>query len=238
MAAGGTGATEKTLQRTGLPYNKVYVHHNGHASYYPGTHPMHLKLLFAPDDGKILGAQVVGVDGVDKRIDVMALALRAGMNVFDLEHLELAYAPPYGSAKDPVNMAGFVAANLLRGDIEQWYAEDFPAQTDDGRIIDVRSPREYEEWHIENAINLPITELRQRLAELDGSEAAYVYCKSGFRGYLAYRILKQRGFSKVKNLSGGLQTFHYHHRICEGCPEIDIPFITYAEDREGSKSGD
>jgi NADPH-dependent 2,4-dienoyl-CoA reductase/sulfur reductase-like enzyme/rhodanese-related sulfurtransferase len=238
MTAGATGATEKTLRRTGMPYKKIYVHHNGHASYYPGTHPMHLKLLFAPDDGKILGAQVVGVDGVDKRIDVMATALRAGMTVFDLEHLELAYAPPYGSAKDPINMAGFVASNLLRGDIDHWYAEDCPDRTSDGRLIDVRSRREYEEWHIAGAENLPIAELRQRLDELSLSQPIYVYCKSGFRGYLAYRILKQRGFSKVRNLSGGLQTFHLHHRICEGCPEIDIPFITYAEDREGSTIGD
>jgi NADPH-dependent 2,4-dienoyl-CoA reductase/sulfur reductase-like enzyme/rhodanese-related sulfurtransferase len=232
MTAGGTGATEKTLQRTALPYKKVYVHHNGHASYYPGTHPMHLKLLFAPDDGKILGAQVVGVDGVDKRIDVMAVALRTGMTVFDLEHLELAYAPPYGSAKDPANMAGFVAANLLRGDLEQWYAEDYPARTGDGRIIDVRSPQEYKEWHIEKAINLPIAELRQRLDELNRNEVAYVYCKSGFRGYLAYRILKQYGFPNAKNLSGGLQTFLLYHHICVGCPETEIPLITYAEDRE------
>jgi rhodanese-related sulfurtransferase len=238
MTAGATGATEKTLRRTGMPYKKIYVHHNGHASYYPGTHPMHLKLLFAPDDGKILGAQVVGVDGVDKRIDVMATALRAGMTVFDLEHLELAYAPPYGSAKDPINMAGFVASNLLRGDIDHWYAEDCPDRTSDGRLIDVRSRREYEEWHIAGAENLPIAELRQRLDELSLSQPIYVYCKSGFRGYLAYRILKQHGFSKVRNLSGGLQTFHLHHRICEGCPEIDIPFITYAEDREGSTIGD
>jgi NADPH-dependent 2,4-dienoyl-CoA reductase/sulfur reductase-like enzyme/rhodanese-related sulfurtransferase len=236
MAAGGTGATEKTLQRTGLPYKKVYVHHNGHASYYPGTHPMHLKLLFAPADGKILGAQVVGVDGVDKRIDVLAVALRAGKKVFDLEHLELAYAPPYGSAKDPVNMAGFVAANLLRGDLEQWFAEDYPVRTDDGQLIDVRSPQEYKEWHIEKAINIPIAELRQRLDELDRNKAAYVYCKSGFRGYLAYRIIKQCGFSKAKNLSGGLQTFLLYHHICVGCPEAEIPFVTYAEDREALKS--
>jgi len=231
MTAGGTGATERTLERTGQPFKKAYVHHNGHAGYYPGTHPMHLKLLFAPDDGRILGAQIVGVDGVDKRIDVIAVALRAGMNVFDLEHLELAYAPPYGAAKDPVNMAGFVASNILRGDLEQWHAEDYPDRTD-GSVIDVRTPREYEDWHIEEAINVPLGELRQRLGEFDRSEAAYVYCKSGFRGYLAYRILKQNGFEKAKNLSGGLQTFLLSHHICMGCPEAEIPLITYAEDRE------
>jgi NADPH-dependent 2,4-dienoyl-CoA reductase/sulfur reductase-like enzyme/rhodanese-related sulfurtransferase len=233
MTAGGTGATERTLERANLPFKKAYVHHNGHAGYYPRTHPMHLKLLFAPDDGRILGAQIVGVDGVDKRIDVIAVALRAGMSVFDLEHLELAYAPPYGSAKDPVNMAGFVASNVLRGDLEQWFAEDYPVRMD-GSIIDVRTPREYEDWHIEEAINIPLAELRCRLGELDKGETAYVYCKSGFRGYLAYRILKQNGFEKAKNLSGGLQTFLLSHHICMGCPEAGIPLITYAEDREPS----
>ena len=236
MTAGGTGASEKTLKRKGMPYEKVYIHGNGHASYYPGTNPMHLKVLFAPGDGMILGAQVAGVDGVDKRIDVMAVALRAGMSVFDLEHLELAYAPPYGSAKDPVNMAGFVAANILRGDLEQWHAEDYPARTE-GMILDVRTPQEFDEWHIEEAINLPLTELRQRLGELDRNQAIYVYCKSGFRGYLAYRILKQRGFSTVRNLSGGLQTFLLHRHVCMGCPETENPLITYAEDRHVTADG-
>ncbi|MDJ0958770.1 MAG: FAD-dependent oxidoreductase [Arenicellales bacterium] len=234
MTAGGTGATEQTLRRTKTPYKKIYLHLNGHASYYPGTHPMHLKLLFAPGDGRILGAQAVGVDGVDKRIDVFATALRAGMTVFDLEHLELAYAPPYGSAKDPVNMAGFVASNVLRGDIEHWYAEDYPDDTKDGRLIDVRTRGEFAEWHIEGAVNLPITELRERLDELDSQTPMYVYCKSGFRGYLAARVLQQRGFSKVQNLSGGVDTFRLYHRLLEGFSEVDIPFVTYAEERFAS----
>ena len=153
-----------------------------------------------------------------------------------MEHLELAYAPPYGSAKDPVNMAGFVAANILRGDLEQWHAEDYPARTE-GTILDVRTPQEFDEWHIEEAINLPLTELRQRLGELDRNQAIYVYCKSGFRGYLAYRILKQRGFSTVRNLSGGLQTFLLHRHVCMGCPETENPLITYAEDRHVTADG-
>lgn len=231
MTGGGTGANEKTLRRAKIPYKKVYVHHNGHASYFPGTHPMHLKLMFAPGDGKILGAQVVGVDGVDKRIDVLATALRLGASVFDLEHFELAYAPPYSSAKDPVNMAGFVAANDLRGDIDHWYAEDYPSRTNEGRLLDVRSQQEFEDWHIEGARHIAVTELRERLDELEWQTPVYVYCKSGFRGYLASRILRQRGFADVRNLSGGLDTFRLHHGICEGCPEVDIPFITYAEDR-------
>ena len=126
MTAGGTGLTETELRAAGMDYRKVYTHQNGHAAYYPGTAPLFLKVLFDPAGGKLLGAQVLGWDGVDKRIDVLAVAIRAGMTVFDLEHLELAYAPPYGAAKDPVNMAGFLGANLLRGDIDLWYPEDYP----------------------------------------------------------------------------------------------------------------
>ena len=235
MTAGGTGANERTLRRTGMPYKKVYVHPDGHASYYPGADPMHLKLLFAPDDGNILGAQVVGGEGVDKRIDVLATALRLGATVFDLEHLELAYAPPYGSAKDPVNMAGFVAANDLRGDIRHWYAEEFPDALENGLLLDVRSPAEFEKWHIEGAQLIPLPDLRGRLDELDRSQPVLVYCKSGFRAYLACRILMQQGFSNVRNLSGGLKTFWLVHRVCECCPECprdDSPFISYAEDRD------
>jgi NADPH-dependent 2,4-dienoyl-CoA reductase/sulfur reductase-like enzyme/rhodanese-related sulfurtransferase len=235
MTAGGTGANERTLQRTGMPYKKIYLHPNGHASYYPGADPMHLKLLFAPDDGKILGAQVVGGEGVDKRIDVLATALRLGATVLDLEHLELAYAPPYGSARDPVNMAGFIASNDLRGDIQHWYAEEFPDQTENGLLLDVRSPAEFEKWHIEGAKLIPLPDLRGRLDELDRSQPCLVYCKSGFRAYLACRILVQRGFSDIRNLSGGLKTFWLVHRVCEcctECPRDDAPFISYAEDRE------
>ena len=126
MTAGGTGLTETELRAAGMDYRKVYTHQNGHAAYYPGTAPLFIKVLFDPADGRLLGGQVLGWDGVDKRIDVLAVALRAGMTVYDLEHLELAYAPPYGAAKDPVNMAGFLGANLLRGDIDLWYAEDYP----------------------------------------------------------------------------------------------------------------
>ncbi|NCC36799.1 MAG: pyridine nucleotide-disulfide oxidoreductase, partial [Chloroflexia bacterium] len=129
MTGGATGTSEKTLRRLGRAYRKVYLHPAGHASYYPGTAPMHVKLLFAPEDGRVLGAQIVGYDGVDKRLDVFATAIRAGMTVFDLERLELAYAPPYGSAKDPVNMAGFLAANLLRGDVAFWYPDEYEQQS-------------------------------------------------------------------------------------------------------------
>jgi NADPH-dependent 2,4-dienoyl-CoA reductase/sulfur reductase-like enzyme/rhodanese-related sulfurtransferase len=212
MTGGGTGATEKQLKRAGLPYQKVYIHPSGHASYYPGTAAMHIKLLFAPESGKILGAQVVGSDGVDKRLDVFATALRAGLTVFDLQNLELAYAPPFGSAKDGVNMAGFVASNLLQGDLHLWYAEDYPARTDGGVLVDVRGPKEFEQWHIPGALNIPLGKLRARLGELPKDKPLFLNCKVGFRSYLAYRLLLQHGFN-VATLAGGANTFRAWHKI-------------------------
>jgi NADPH-dependent 2,4-dienoyl-CoA reductase/sulfur reductase-like enzyme/rhodanese-related sulfurtransferase len=240
MTGGGTGASEKTLRRGGIPYRKVYVHPSGHASYYPGTAPMQLKLLFAPitaeRPGRLLGAQVVGYDGVDKRIDVLATALRAGLTVFDLEHLELAYAPPYGSAKDPVNMAGFVAANLLRGDIDFWYAEDYPQAIADGVLVDVRGAAEYKAWHIPEAINIPLGSLRTRLPELAPDKAIYLYCRVGFRSYLAHRVLVQSGFTAVRTLAGGSKTFCSFHRtpLCTGRP--GVPFVPHAEEKLAART--
>jgi len=240
MTAGGTGATEKRLQELDIPYRKVHIHPNGHASYYPGTAPMHLKLLFAPHDGKILGAQVVGFDGVDKRIDVLATALRAGMTVYDLEELELAYAPPYGSAKDPVNMAGFVASNLLNGDLELWHAEDYRKVIGKGQIIDMRPPQAYKNWHIPGAINIPLRQLRDRIDEGDerlGVGPLYLYCQVGFTSYMAYRILHQRGFDQVYSLAGGALTFMLYHRnkLVTGKPPE--PFWSYAEHRIAERDG-
>lgn len=238
MTGGATGATEKTLKKQNIPYRKVYLHPSGHASYYPGTAPMHIKLLFAPDNGRILGSQVVGYDGVDKRIDVFATALRANMTVHDLEMLELAYAPPYGSAKDPVNMAGFIGSNLLKSDIAFWYAEDYPAVSTDGMIIDVRGPKEFETWHIPEAVNIPLGKLRSRLAELPKEQPLYVYCRVGFRSYLAHRILVQSGFSRVRTLAGGSKTFCSFHRtpLCTGRP--GIPFVAHAEEKLAEQATD
>ncbi|GBE57472.1 coenzyme A disulfide reductase [bacterium BMS3Abin01] len=215
MTAAATGASEKHLNYHDIPYRKIYLHPYGHAPYYPGTASMHLKLLFSPGEGNILGAQIVGYDGVDKRIDVLATALRAGITVFDLRDLELAYAPPYSSAKDPVNMAGFVAANMLRGDVEFWYAEDYPEKTADGVIIDVRSRKEFSRWHIEGAVNIPLHELRSRLdevRELAGDRPIYLNCLVGIRSYNAYRILHLNGFKHIFNLAGGRKTFESVHR--------------------------
>jgi NADPH-dependent 2,4-dienoyl-CoA reductase/sulfur reductase-like enzyme/rhodanese-related sulfurtransferase len=233
MTGGMTGATERTLRRVGRPYHKVYLHPSGHAGYYPGSASMHLKLLFAPGDGRILGAQIVGYDGVDKRLDVLATAIRAGMSVFDLEHLELTYAPPYSSAKDPVNMAGFLASNLLRGDLALWYSEEYEAQPPTTTFIDVRGPQEFAQWHIPGAVNIPLPELHDRLDEARAAAARgplRLYCMVGFRSYLAYRILRQHGVEDVATLAGGARTFtsFYRTTLATGAP--GIPFVAYAEE--------
>jgi NADPH-dependent 2,4-dienoyl-CoA reductase/sulfur reductase-like enzyme/rhodanese-related sulfurtransferase len=229
LTAGMTGVTERTLSRLGRPYLKVHVHPNGHASYYPGTHAMHLKVLFDPEDGRILGAQAVGVDGVDKRIDVLAVAIRAGMTIEDLEHLELAYAPPYGSAKDPVNMAGFLGSNLLRGDVALWYAEEWPDLPADAVILDVRSRHENASWSIPGSTLIPLKELRERLGELRADAEVYAYCRSGFRSYLAQRILVQSGWPTARTLAGGELTFRSIHP--DGTAgQVQYPVVPYAED--------
>ena len=202
-----TGASEKVLGRANVPYRKVYVHPADHAGYYPGAEPMTLKLLFAPQSGVILGAQAVGGRGVDKRIDVIAVAIQAGMTVFDLEEMELCYAPQFGSAKDPVNMAGFVAAGLLRGDHPQADMEVALDGPPDDRtlVLDVRTPREFAEGHLPSAVNIPVDELRARCGELPRDGRILAYCQVGMRGYLATRILLQKGFD-VANLGGGYKT--------------------------------
>jgi NADPH-dependent 2,4-dienoyl-CoA reductase/sulfur reductase-like enzyme/rhodanese-related sulfurtransferase len=199
-----SGASEKTLQRVKRPYRKVYIHPAHHATYYPGAEAMTLKLLFDPANGKILGAQAVGGAGVDKRIDVLAVAIQAGMTVFDLEEMELAYSPQYGSAKDPTNMAGFVAAGLLRGDHPQIDVET--AIDEKHFLLDVRTVQEYAAGHIPGAVNIPVDELRVRLAELPRDRELAVYCQVGQRGYLATRILLQAGF-RAANIGGGYKTY-------------------------------
>ena len=205
-----TGSSEKTLKRMGKCYRKVYVHPAHHAGYYPGAVGMTLKLLFDPQTGKLLGAQGVGGVGVDKRIDVLAVAIQAGMNVFDLEEMELCYAPQFGSAKDPVNMAGFVAASLVRGDHPQTDWEAFAAAPDSSLLLDVRTELEFDSGHIPGSVNIPVDNLRSRLAELPRDRPIVAYCQVGQRGYLATRILMQSGF-KVSNLGGGYKTYLLHH---------------------------
>jgi NADPH-dependent 2,4-dienoyl-CoA reductase/sulfur reductase-like enzyme/rhodanese-related sulfurtransferase len=208
LTVAGTGVNEKQLVMYNIPFLKSYTHSGSHASYYPGSSPMAIKLLFAPATGKVLGAQIVGQSGVDKRIDVLATAIHGNMTVFDLEELELAYAPPYSSAKDPVNIAGFVAANLLRKDMDlvQWH--DLSSLHKNGAVlIDLRSGKEIEAAGlIPGSLHVPLDKLRGALGDLDKDKLYIPYCAVGMRGYVAHRILVQNGF-KSKNLSGGYRTF-------------------------------
>jgi NADPH-dependent 2,4-dienoyl-CoA reductase/sulfur reductase-like enzyme/peroxiredoxin family protein/rhodanese-related sulfurtransferase/TusA-related sulfurtransferase len=201
-----TGLSEKLARKLGVACEKVYVHPASHAGYYPGAAPMTLKLLFDPASGAILGAQAVGAKGVDKRIDVIATAMRAHMTVFDLKDLELCYAPPYGSAKDPVNYAGFVASNVLEGRMKLCHVEDVREPREDQLLVDVRTEAEVEAGTIAGAINVPLDDLRGRIDELPRDRELLVFCQVGLRGYIACRILDQHGF-KTRNLAGGYKTY-------------------------------
>ena len=208
MVLASTGANEKFLKKHDLPYFVSYTHSGSHAGYYPGATNTSIKLLFSPGTGSVLGAQIVGKKGVDKRIDVLATAIRAKMTVFDLEELELAYAPPYSSAKDPINICGFVASNILKGDMEIAHWSELETLQQNGEIlIDLRTKFELNhEGKIEGALHIPIDELRSGLSELDSKKTYIPFCAVGFRGYLAHRILVQNGFHS-RNLSGGFMTY-------------------------------
>lgn len=204
-----TGATEKALRRAGLEgFEAVYLHPGHHVSYYPGAKPIHMKLLFRKSDGLILGAQAVGEQGVERRIDVISMAIQMGATVLDLEETELCYAPQYGAAKDPVNLAGMVAANVYRGDVELATWDDVHAE--EIFCLDVREPAEYRGGSVDGAVNIPLGQLRSRLNELPRDREIWVKCHVGQRAYYACRLLSQLGF-RVKLLSGGYQTYRTWH---------------------------
>jgi NADPH-dependent 2,4-dienoyl-CoA reductase/sulfur reductase-like enzyme/rhodanese-related sulfurtransferase len=220
LTAAITGASEKALRRTNRPFRKIYIHPTHHAGYYPGAEAMTLKLLFDPTTGLVLGAQAVGGAGVDKRIDVLAVAIQAGMTVFDLEEMELAYSPQYGSAKDPINMAGFVAGGLLRGEHPQVDVEAILAApaAEQAFLLDVRTPQEFASGHIPGAVNIPVDDLRSRLDEIPRDRKIAAYCQVGKRGYLATRIMLQSGFSAV-NVAGGYETYKlFQHSATKSFP--------------------
>jgi NADPH-dependent 2,4-dienoyl-CoA reductase/sulfur reductase-like enzyme/peroxiredoxin family protein/rhodanese-related sulfurtransferase/TusA-related sulfurtransferase len=203
-----TGNNERPLLKNGAAFEKSFTHSASHAGYYPGAIPMSVKLLFSKADGRIFGAQIVGYEGVDKRIDVLATAIRKGMTVYDLKELELAYAPPYSSAKDPVNIAGYVATNILTEDMKIFHWHDIEG-IDPARsvILDVRTRPEYELGTVPGALNITLDELRPRLGEIPKDKDVYVLCEVGLRGYLACRVLMQSGYRSVRNLSGGYRTY-------------------------------
>jgi NADPH-dependent 2,4-dienoyl-CoA reductase/sulfur reductase-like enzyme/rhodanese-related sulfurtransferase/TusA-related sulfurtransferase len=203
------GLNETQIKNLDLNYEKIYIHPNNHAGYYPGAIPITLKLLFEVPSGKILGAQAVGGPGTEKRIDVISTVINFQGTVFDLEELELTYAPPFGSAKDPVNMAGYVASNVIKGDHPIWHWDQFDQIKDNGSfILDVRTAEEFAVGSIENAVNISDLELRERLDEIPKDKDIYVYCEVGFRGYLATRVLKQKGYDRVQNLTGGYKLYN------------------------------
>ena len=208
MTAASTGINEKTAKQLRLDYDKVFFWLGGHADYYPGTRPMSMKVIFEKGSGKILGAQIVGFDGVDKRCDVLAVAIRAGMTAYDLTRLELCYAPPYSSAKDPVNMAGYAIENVLTGKVKHFHWHEADALPRDGSLtlLDVRTPGEAARGRISGFINIPLDELRERMGELDPSKPVYAHCHAGARSYAAARILSQNGFD-VYHLSGGYRLY-------------------------------
>ena len=209
MTVATTGVNEKTAQKLGLSYDKSFTYSASHASYYPGAVNMAVKVVFEKETGKILGAQIVGYDGVDKRIDVLATAIRFGATAKDLTRLELAYAPPYSSAKDPVNMAGFVIDNLLSGKVKNFHWHDVKNLPRDGSVtlLDTRTKLEYDNGHIDGFQNIPLDSLRSRLGELPNDKPVYVTCQVGLRGYVAARILSQNGFDAY-NLAGGYRLYN------------------------------
>lgn len=205
MTVATAGTASKHLEKAGIRHLVSTTHGSSHAGYYPGARQMSIQIAFSPDDGRLLSAQIAGYEGVDKRIDLLSSVIQRNSTIYELAAFEHAYAPPYSSAKDPVNMAGFVAENILQGMLNVFYWDQSEIITDQDMLIDVRTKEEYEAGHISNAINIPIDNFRDRLGEIDKSKYIYIYCLGGLRGYLAQRILRQNGYNAVRNLSGGFQ---------------------------------
>lgn len=211
--AASTGANEKTLTRLNIPFQKVYLHPASHATYYPGASRIAMKILFKPETGSLLGAQMIGRNGVDKRIDVFATALKSGLTVHDLEDLELAYAPPFGAAKDPINLAGMVAQHVVHQDIENAHWDELEHLEEKNQVLlDVRDDDERDEGCIEPSLHIPLPDLHERQGELPKEKEIIVYCQTGQRSYFACRQLALKGF-KVKNLSGAYRTWSMSREI-------------------------
>ncbi len=205
MTIATAGTASKHLSKAGIKHIVSTIHSGSHAGYYPGAKQMSIQLAFSPVDGRLLSAQIAGYDGVDKRIDQLSSVIKRNSTIYELTEFEHAYAPPYSSAKDPVNMAGFVAENILQERLTIFYWNEFDRISDKDILLDVRTKAEFEKGYIPTAINIPVDELRERMNEIDPDKNIYIYCLAGLRGYLAQRILKQNGFNKVLNLSGGYQ---------------------------------
>lgn len=216
MTVGVTGLSETQLIASNIKYQKSITYSNSHASYYPGGSPMAVKLLFEPKTGKLLGGQITGEKGVDKRVDVLAAAVRHNMTVFDLQELELAYAPPFSSAKDPLNMAGYVAGNIIEGMCRPIYAEELKDLSEDALLFDIRTPREYDCGTIGGAVNFELDKLRDNLGNIPKDKELIIFCRIGLRGHIAQQILEQNGF-KTRNLIGG---YRFYEQIKKDNPQF------------------
>jgi rhodanese-related sulfurtransferase len=208
MTVATAGTASKHLLSAKIPHIISTTHSGSHASYYPGAKQMHIQIAFSPDDGRLLSAQIAGYEGVDKRIEMFSSVIKRKSTIYELMEMEHAYAPPFSSAKDPVNIAGFVAENILNNRMTPFYWEQIDQLNKDSILIDVRTEKEYNSGTIPNAINIPVDELRQHLNDISKDKAIYVFCEVGQRGYLAQRILNQHGFNRVKNLSGGYSSWY------------------------------
>lgn len=213
MTAASTGITEKAAKSAGIDYGRVVLSPSSHAGYYPGAKLMTMKVVYERESLKMLGAQIVGYDGVDKRLDVIATAISAGMKANELKDLDLAYAPPFSSAKDPVNMAGFMIENIAKGVIKQFHWDEIQQLPKDGTVslLDTRTEEEYIQGHVDGFVNIPVDDLRERIKELDTAKPVYVMCQSGLRSYIACRILMQKGFD-CYNFSGGYRFYESIYR--------------------------
>jgi rhodanese-related sulfurtransferase len=207
MTIAATGMAFKNLKAAHIGHLVSTNHAGSHASYFPGSRRMTIQIAFSPVNGKLLGGQIAGFEGVDKRIDVLSLCIQRGGTIYDLMEFEQAYAPPYSSAKDPLNMAGFVAENILSDRLKIFYWDEIAGLDSDDLLVDVRNAEEFSAGHIPGAINIPLNEIRGRLQQIPTDKKIYIYCEAGLRGYLAQRILRQRGFNAVSNLAGGYVTW-------------------------------
>ena len=228
-----TGINEAHGRKAGLDVDTVILSPMSHAGYYPGGRVMTMKVVFEKETYRLLGAQIVGYEGVDKRIDVLATAIHAGMKATELKDLDLAYAPPYSSAKDPVNMAGFMIDNIAGGILKQWHLEDVDALPRDGSVtlLDARTAGEYARGHIQGFCNIPVDELRERLAELEKGKPVYVICQSGLRSYIACRILEGQGY-EAYNFSGGFRFYdavRNDRRLVESAADCGMDILHNAE---------
>jgi rhodanese-related sulfurtransferase len=220
MTVATSGTASKHLKAANIAHYVSTTHSSSHATYYPGAEQMHIQIAFSPDNGRLLNAQIVGYDGVDKRMEMFSSVIKRNSTIYELMEMEHAYAPPFSSAKDPVNIAGFVAENILNNKMIPFYWDQIKQIDSNSVLIDVRTEKENQVGTIPNAVNIPMDELRSKLTAIPKDKTIYIFCEVGLRGYLAQRILNQNGFNKVYNLSGGYSSWKNCNAESETAPKV------------------